>query len=74
VDTIVMRPSSWPDVAGYRRHAFIVMAGLVPAIHVFAFVRAEDVDGRHKAGHDDENQRVYTPLLQPPPAAGKEDP
>ena len=30
---------------------FIVMAGLVPAIHVFA--AAKDVDARHKAGHDE---------------------
>jgi hypothetical protein len=28
------------------------MAGLVPAIHVFAQV-IEDVDARHKAGHDE---------------------
>jgi len=28
------------------------MAGLVPAIHVFGHVR-QDVDARHKAGHDD---------------------
>jgi hypothetical protein len=27
-----------------------VMAGLVPAIHVF--VVGQDVDARHKAGHD----------------------
>jgi hypothetical protein len=27
------------------------MAGLVPAIHVFAS-RKEDVDARHEAGHD----------------------
>jgi hypothetical protein len=27
------------------------MAGLVPAIHVFA--TKQDVDARHKAGHDD---------------------
>jgi hypothetical protein len=27
------------------------MAGLVPAIHVFMAAR-EDVDARHKAGHD----------------------
>jgi hypothetical protein len=27
-----------------------VMAGLVPAIHVFR--RRQDVDARHKAGHD----------------------
>ena len=29
-----------------------VMAGLVPAIHVFSL---EDVDARPKAGHDDSN-------------------
>jgi hypothetical protein len=28
------------------------MAGLDPAIHVFLFVKFEDVDARHKAGHD----------------------
>jgi hypothetical protein len=28
------------------------MAGLVPAIHVFLYER-EDVDARHKAGHDE---------------------
>jgi hypothetical protein len=27
------------------------MAGLVPAIHVF--LRSQDVDARHKAGHDE---------------------
>jgi hypothetical protein len=31
-----------------------VMAGLVPAIHVFLACGAKDVDARHKAGHDDE--------------------
>jgi hypothetical protein len=36
-----------------RRH-LIVMAGLVPAIHVFAEWRGcEDVDARDKRGHDD---------------------
>jgi hypothetical protein len=31
------------------------MAGLVPAIYVFATERVvEDVDARHKAEHDDE--------------------
>src|SRR5215475_10792833 len=29
------------------------MAGLVPAIHVFASERKKDVDARHKAGHDE---------------------
>jgi len=32
-----------------------VMAGLVPAIHVFRRPK-KDVDARHKAGHDDEKQ------------------
>jgi hypothetical protein len=31
----------------------LVMAGLVPAIHVFVLRKREDVDARHKAGHDD---------------------
>jgi hypothetical protein len=31
----------------------IVMAGLVPAIHVFECDGDQDVDARHKAGHDD---------------------
>jgi hypothetical protein len=30
----------------------VVMAGLVPAIHVFRDGRKQDVDARHKAGHD----------------------
>jgi hypothetical protein len=29
-----------------------VMAGLVPAIHVLLGVKAQDVDARHKTGHD----------------------
>jgi hypothetical protein len=29
-----------------------VMAGLVPAIHVF-LAMSQDVDARHKAGHDE---------------------
>jgi hypothetical protein len=35
-----------------------VMAGLVPAIHVFLFSRPKEVvDARHKAGHDDGEAR-----------------
>ena len=30
-----------------------VMAGLVPAIHVLLWDGKEDVDARHKAGHDE---------------------
>jgi hypothetical protein len=33
-----------------------VMAGLVPAIHVFDRAPNKDVDARHKAGHDDAMQ------------------
>jgi len=29
------------------------MAGLVPAIHVCFVRQSEDVDARHKAGHDE---------------------
>jgi hypothetical protein len=35
-----------------------VMAGLVPAIHVF-FADGKDVDARHEAGHD-EVERMTT--------------
>jgi hypothetical protein len=31
----------------------VVMAGLLPAIHVFAGVVAAIVDARHKPGHDE---------------------
>jgi len=34
-----------------RGLSFIVMAGLVPAIHALQ-PRKKDVDARHKAGHD----------------------
>jgi hypothetical protein len=36
----------------YWEEFAVVMAGCFPAIHVFAFSRKEDVDTRHKAGHD----------------------
>jgi hypothetical protein len=29
------------------------MAGLVPAIHVWLLSEKEDVDARHRAGHDE---------------------
>jgi len=39
-----------------------VMAGLVPAIHVFFGPQElKDVDARHKAGHDDLIQSGFTP-------------
>jgi hypothetical protein len=36
-----------------NRQSFFVMAGFVPAIHVFLLNRSKDVDARHKAGHDE---------------------
>jgi hypothetical protein len=36
-----------------RARAAIVMAGLDPAIHVFAFASKKDVDARDKRGHDE---------------------
>jgi len=33
------------------------MAGPVPAIHVFARGKNQDVDARHKAGHDERGVR-----------------
>ncbi len=55
------------------------MAGLVPAIHVFGHACNEDVDARHKAGHDESVTRrpiAYFfgawswiwPILSPQPA------
>ena len=35
-----------------RGYLLGVMAGLVPAIHVFVDGAGEGVDTRHKAGHD----------------------
>jgi hypothetical protein len=35
------------------------MAGLVPAIHVFAVGGVRDVDARHKAGHDELKQACF---------------
>ena len=36
--------------------ARLVMAGLVPAIHVLLAFGVKDVDARHKAGHDEESE------------------
>ena len=34
------------------------MAGLAPAIHVFIRASLQDVDARHKAGHDGREHNV----------------
>jgi hypothetical protein len=36
------------------------MPGLLPGIHVLASLRQEDVDGRDKPGHDEEQTRFQT--------------
>jgi hypothetical protein len=41
----------WKGVTG--SHTVSVMAGLDPAIHVFACRRKKHVDARHKAEHDE---------------------
>jgi hypothetical protein len=35
-----------------------VMAGLVPAIHVFLLAASQDVDARDKPGHDERETRI----------------
>jgi len=40
-----------------------VMAGLVPAIHVF-LAGCKDVDARHKAGHDEGGRNAPKTLAQ----------
>jgi hypothetical protein len=42
------------------------MAGLVPAIHVL-LCGAQDVDARHKAGHDDGMPCINATGMQPNP-------
>jgi hypothetical protein len=46
-----------------------VMAGLVPAIHVFAASTKEDVDARDKPGHDDSFARRLIRSPRRPAAA-----
>jgi hypothetical protein len=47
------------ELIALRRN--IVMAGLVPAIHVLLVEGTKDVDARDKPGHDEHNpvQRAY---------------
>jgi hypothetical protein len=37
------------------------MPGLVPGIHVFLHSSKQDVDGRDKPGHDDEENTIAQP-------------
>src|SRR5689334_23070469 len=43
------------------------MAGLVPAIHVFLIAIPQDVDARHKAGHDERKTPVGCERQSPAP-------
>jgi hypothetical protein len=43
------------------------MAGLVPAIYVFAFLCLKDVDARHKAGHDDSQTGIVAVIVSTSP-------
>jgi hypothetical protein len=38
--------------------SFLVMAGFIPAIHIFLCGDCKDVDARHKAGHVESEQRA----------------
>ena len=44
-----------------RRSCRFVMAGLVPAIHVFHRRSSKDVDARHEAGHDERERAIAQP-------------
>jgi hypothetical protein len=54
--------SGWPALGGGLRPT-IVMRGLVPRIDAFG-IAAEGVDGRHKAGHDDDGGNLVSALLK----------
>jgi hypothetical protein len=43
-----MRHRKLPDICSFH-----VMAGFMPAIHVFLATLKQDVDGRDKPGHND---------------------
>jgi hypothetical protein len=67
----LMREGDTRDIARWEhRHgracAKSVMAGLIPAIHVFPAREKEDVDARHKAGHDEWSVQ---PDVRPPDAS-----
>jgi hypothetical protein len=47
--------SSFETPRKVRGSSKLVMAGLVPAIHVFLARCSQDVDARHKAGHDEKS-------------------
>jgi len=46
------RGSGWGEKIACRI-PMIVMAGLVPAIHVLNSAKTKDVDARHETGHDE---------------------
>src|SRR5712671_7598923 len=52
-DLAVLDEEFTGDHSEYLPNCCCVMAGLVPAIHALLRVKKEDVDARHKAGHDE---------------------
>jgi hypothetical protein len=53
--------SSWPGHS--RSKDGVAFARLVPAIHVF-LNRSQDVDARHKAGHDETQTQIRIPAAR----------
>jgi phage gp37-like protein len=61
------RPDGSTHPTRWNRAVMAALVRLVPAIHVFT-CGTEDVDARHKAGHDDELavRQLDRRTLQPP--------
>jgi hypothetical protein len=59
-----------PPAPGWTQCDYLsaVMAGLVPAIHVF-FAAKESVEGRDKRGHDDERAGGFQERIAGPESA-----
>ena len=55
---VVGRAIAFDGCPDWSRCFGLVMAGLVPAIHVLRAGTKQDVDARPKAGHDDRRERV----------------
>ena len=54
-----------PHVTFDPRHILCVIAGLVPAIHVFFLLQGrKDVDARDKRGHDEEGITLLSKVIE----------
>src|ERR1700692_3216748 len=63
------RGMSGRGVGVFMADLFLVMAGFIPAIHVFFTADSKDVDARDKPGHDEINATTQrdSPRLRPAP-------